>query len=64
MIFIIFRLFFFLFIIFSLFVFAMGAFLWLKVRLHLRNPFHQQPEQKDDQIIEGEFKVISEKEEK
>ena len=61
---IIFRLFFFLFIIFSLFVFAMGAFLWLKIRLHLRNPFQQKPEQKDDKIIEGEFKVISEKEEK
>ena len=42
----------------------MGAFLWIKIRLHLRNPFQQKPEQKDDKIIEGEFKVISEKEEK
>ena len=61
---IIFRLFFFLFIIFSLFVFAMGVFFWLKVRLHLHNPFKQKTEPKDDKTIEGEFRVISEKEEK
>jgi hypothetical protein len=59
---IILRLLFLLFIAFCLLVFGLGVVLWLKLRVHLNNPFlrHEQPanDMQNDKVIEGEYKVL------
>ncbi len=61
---IILRLLFTLFIIFVVLMVAMAAAVWLKVRVHLQNPFLRQaadsPLGRDDNVIEGEYKVLDE----
>ena len=61
---IIIRLFFTLFIIFVVLMVALGASLWLKVRMHLQNPFLRpspdSPLRQGDNVIEGEYKVLDE----
>jgi len=58
------RLFFTLFVIFLLLMVTLSLSLWLKVRLHLHNPFLRQnnesPMTRGDNVIEGEYKVLDE----
>jgi hypothetical protein len=61
---IIIRLFFMLFVVFVVLMTAMAVSIWIKVRMHLQNPFLRQkpdsPLRRDDKVIEGEYKVLSE----
>jgi len=62
---IILRLFFFIFLFFFALAVAMGALLWVKIRLHLQNPFlrsgnNAAPPSKGGNIIEGEYKRLDE----
>jgi len=50
--------------LFFLLVMSLAAAIWLKIRFHVRNPFLHAapPPPKDVNVIEGEYKVLEEKE--
>ncbi len=61
---IIIRLIFTLFLIGMVLVVFLGLSLWFKIKLHLQNPFlrerDESPLRRDDNVIEGEYKVLDE----